>query len=291
MISNCHLSRRRRSAIALALALSFLLPAGAAADPYRESALDLTGRLVALFPPGEGYVVSLPAGEVYVDLAEANLMSPGMELFVYREGADIVHPVTGDVLGKHEESLGYLTIKEVREEYSVGLAIDGAKEMRPGDRVRISARPLRALLFFSGESPSLDTGRMALALTEAAVESKRFRLRDEPEWLPRLGELKMSVDEVLADPASLRRLGEHAGADLLFVVTPPGDADPSLGFEVLSLWTGRSLADLGSGWSTAPEAPPPRSGHRNLPSDSSLRRRGRVPLANISHGSSLLRRT
>ena len=89
MTSNCHASRRRQSAIALALVLSFLFPAGAAADPYRESALDLTRQLVALFPPGEGYVVSLPAGEVYVDLAEANLMRPGMELFVYREGADI----------------------------------------------------------------------------------------------------------------------------------------------------------------------------------------------------------
>jgi hypothetical protein len=212
---------------------------------------------VALFPPGEGYVVSLPAGEVYIDLAEANLMRPGMELYVYREGGDIVHPVTGDVLGKHEESLGYLTIKEVREEYSVGEAVEGAKEMHPGDRVRISARPLRALLFFSGESPALDTDRMALALTEAAVESKRFRLRDEPEWLPRLGELNVSIDDMIADQASLRRLGEHAGADLLFVVTPPKDADSFLGFEVLSLWTGRSLAGFDSGWSTAIEASPP----------------------------------
>ena len=256
MTSKCHVPRLRRSAVAIALALSFLLPAGAAADPYRESALDLTGRLVAFFPPGEGYVVSLPAGEVYVDLAEANLMRPGMELLVYREGADIVHPVTGDVLGKHEENLGYLTVREVREEYSVGLAVEGAKEMHPGDRVRISARPLRALLFFAGESPSLDTGRMALALTETAVESKRFRLRDEPEWLPRLGEMGMSVDEVLADPAALRRLGEHAAADLLFVVTPPGDAGAPLGFRVLSLWTGRVLADLDSSWSTASQAAP-----------------------------------
>ena len=50
----------------------------------------------------------------------------------------------------------------------------------------------------SGASGS-DTGvagsfalNVSQALTEAAVESKRFRLRDEPEWLPRLGELKMS---------------------------------------------------------------------------------------------------
>ena len=142
----------------LAAVLLLALPVASRADAYRDTALSFARRMVQFFPPAEGYVVSLPAGEVYIDLTEANLMRPGMELLVYREGEDIVHPVTGDVLGKYEERLGYLTIREVNEKYSAGRLSEGAGDVTAGDRVRISARPLRALLFFSGESPALETG-------------------------------------------------------------------------------------------------------------------------------------
>ena len=213
-----------------------------AADPYRDAAVDLTQKLVTLFPPAEGYIVSLPAGEVYVDLAEAELMRPGMELHVYREGDDIVHPVTKDVLGKYEETVGYLVIRDVKEKYSVGRPVEGAGELKPGDKVRISARPRRGLLLFGGQSPALEAGRMAEALTAAISDSQRFRLQDEPEWFPRLKEMNASVDEVLADEALLRRLGGEARADLLFVIRPPGGEEPLLTLDVISLWTGRKLA-------------------------------------------------
>jgi len=237
----------------LATVLLFALPVTSRADAYRDTALAFAQRMVRFFPPAEGYVVSLPAGEVYIDLTEEELMRPGMELLVYREGEDIVHPVTGDVLGKYEQKLGYLTIREVDEKYSVGTLSEGAGEVAAGDRVRISARPLPALLFFSGESPALETGAMAQVLQDAAEESKRLRLRDEPEWLPLLKELGVTIDEVLADGSSLRLLGEKAKADLIVIVTLPEEEGKSLGFEVRSLWTGRTLLEFSEPWT----APPP----------------------------------
>jgi hypothetical protein len=128
--------------------------------------------------------------------------------------------------------------------------------MQAGDRVRISARPLRALLLFLSESPSVDAGRLARDLADAADESQRFRLRDEPEWLPRLKEMEITIDDLLADPASLRRLGEEGRADLLLVVDPGTVGDASIGLEVRSLWTGRILADFRQAW-TVVERPAP----------------------------------
>jgi hypothetical protein len=234
------------------LLFSLALPGRSAADPYRDAALTVTQQLLMLFPPAEGFVVSLPAGEVFIDLAEGDLMRPGMELLVYREGDEIVHPISGDVLGIHEDRLGYITIREVEEKYSVGLLSGEAGEVRPGDRVRISARPLRVLLLFSGESPYLETGSMARSLLEATDESRRFRLTDEPEWLPRLKELELTIDELLADAEVRRRLGKEVKADLLVVVSAPAEEDSTLGIEVRSLWTGRTLAEFRQPWS-APE--------------------------------------
>ena len=132
---------RVRSLVALTVIIALLFPAEAArARGYRETALSFVQQLVRFFPPAEGYVVSLPGDEVYVDLSEADLLRPGMELLVFREGKDIVHPVTGDVLGTYEERIGYLTVTEVQEKYSAGSAVAGAGEIRAGDRVRISGR-------------------------------------------------------------------------------------------------------------------------------------------------------
>ena len=71
---------------------------GLISDPYRETSLELARQLVRTFPPAEGFVISVQGTEVYVDVAEDNLMRSGMELLIFREGAEIIHPVSQDVL-------------------------------------------------------------------------------------------------------------------------------------------------------------------------------------------------
>jgi hypothetical protein len=236
---------------ALLLTALSIAPADGAGDPYREASLDLARRLVLAFPPADGYVVSVQDSEVYLDLAEDQLMRAGMELLVFREGAEIVHPVSKEVLGRYEEKLGYVALTEVQEKYSVGTITEGAAEIRAGDRVRISARPLRVLLLFRSESPALDAGRLARELADALKESQRFRLRDEPEWLPRLREIDADVESLLEDPLLMKQLGDHVRADLILVVDPVGGGESVLAHEVRSLWTGRTLSDYRQPWSIA----------------------------------------
>ncbi len=247
----------------LAASLVWAAPGRSVEDPYRKVSLALGQELVAFFPPVEGFVVSVKGEEVFTDLGEKDLVRQGVELLVYRPGADIVHPATGEVLGQFEENLGYLALREVREKYSRGMMAEGAAQVRSGDRVRITARRLRALLLLSGGAPGIDTWRLSQALAEMGEVSKRFQILEEPEWRPSLQAVGRTLDEVLTDTGSLRRLGEEVPAELLLIVRPQRREDVTeLLLEVLSLRTGFTLGEFARPWSAGPGAveariPPP----------------------------------
>jgi len=232
------------------------LPA-AGADPYRDVSLALGEGLLALFPAVEGYVVSSSGGEAYVDLARKDLVKPGMELQIYRAGADMIHPVTKQVLGSYEKNLGVLAVTEVRDTYSRGtLDTAGAGAgIVAGDRVRLSARRLRALLHVAGAAAGIEIGPLAQALVARGEQSGRFAMIDEPAWAPSLAALGTPWDAVRADPALLRRLGESAAADLLLDARIEPGAFPRVAVEVRSLRTGSVLGELSERWPATPAVP------------------------------------
>ncbi len=241
----------RRFAAALAAALLCVLPRPAVGgDPYREIPLALGEELLALFPAVEGYLVSSSGGEAYVDLAQKDLVRPGMELQIYRPGAEMIHPVTRQVLGSYEIDLGVLSVTEVREKYSRGTldATAAAAGLVAGDRVRLSARRLRTLLHISGAAAGIEIGPLAQALIARAEQSGRFSMIDEPRWAPSLIALAAPWETVRADPALLRRLGAAATADLLLAARIEPDASPRVTIEVRSLRTGTKLGELSERW-------------------------------------------
>lgn len=241
-------------AAALFAALALAGNAARAADPYREASLALAEGLVGLFPPAEGSVVSVHAGEAYVDLSEKDLIRPGMELEVFRPGGSILHPVSKEVLGRYEESLGILTVESVRDRYSIGRVV-GEATVAPGDRVRVAARRLRALLHVAAGAPGVEAGPLARAVVGRGVESGRFAIIDEPAWVPALRELGVTLERALADPQALRRLGERVPADLLLLVrVDPGERRPALSLEARSLRSGAVVGRLEERWPV--EAPP-----------------------------------
>lgn len=229
-------------------------PAGSASapgggDPYQKVSLSLAQGLVAMFPAAQGYVVSVDGGEAFVDLAEKDLMRPGMELQLYRTGADMVHPVTKQVLGTYETDLGHLRLTEVRDTYSRGgIEAAAGASVAAGDRARVSARRLRALLALSGTAPGVEPGPLALALVGRGNESGRFTVVDEPAWAPALAALGTTPQAIAADPASLIALGAKAGADLLLLVAVEAGARPIVAVDVRSLRTGAPLGVLREAW-------------------------------------------
>ena len=98
----------------------------------------LVDQVQALFPKVDGEVIEVQNGTVTLSLGSRDGLVAGVELALYRQGRELRHPKTGEVLGRTEQQLGRLSIQQVFEAYSTGAASQGS-EVQPGDRARISA--------------------------------------------------------------------------------------------------------------------------------------------------------
>src|ERR671936_2198918 len=80
----------------------------------------IVNQIVALFPRVAGDVIEVQATTVTLSVGKRDGVVPGMELSLFREGRELRHPKTGEVLGKTEKTLGRLRIEQVAEAYAIG---------------------------------------------------------------------------------------------------------------------------------------------------------------------------
>jgi len=99
----------------------------------------------ALFPKVDGEVIEVQNGTITLGVGSKDGLVAGVELALYRQGRELRHPKTGEVLGRTEQHLGRLAIQQVFEAYSTGTASPGS-EVQPGDRARISAGKIKLSL-------------------------------------------------------------------------------------------------------------------------------------------------
>lgn len=85
----------------------------------KTMATDISIQIYNDIPLVEGYVIkSNPTGEVFLDIGTAKGMRKGMKVVVYKEGEEIKHPVTGEILGKQVTKVAELLLNEVQEKMS-----------------------------------------------------------------------------------------------------------------------------------------------------------------------------
>lgn len=134
-----------------------------------ETKLDEVAKVFeTYFPTIEGNITSVEDKVIRINLGKKNGLLQGMILPVIKEGKEFQHPVTKEVLGKHETEAGYLELKEVGDESSAGSLIVEKKEpVRIGDKVRITAGKIKiALIPATTESNIFIIDRFADALEE-----------------------------------------------------------------------------------------------------------------------------
>jgi hypothetical protein len=102
----------------------------------------LVDQVQALFPKVDGEVIEVQNGTVTLGLGSKDGLVPGVELALYRQGRELKHPKTGELLGRTEQQVGRLSVQQVFEAYSTGTASPGS-EVQPGDRARISAGKIK----------------------------------------------------------------------------------------------------------------------------------------------------
>jgi hypothetical protein len=98
----------------------------------------IVGQVLGLFPRVSGEVIEVQGATVTFSVGRREGVVPGLELSLFREGHELRHPKTGEVLGRTEKALGRIRVEQVAEAYSVGTATPGM-DVAPGDVARISA--------------------------------------------------------------------------------------------------------------------------------------------------------
>ncbi|NOZ61232.1 MAG: hypothetical protein GXO74_06085 [Calditrichaeota bacterium] len=83
----------------------------------------LAQKIVNDLPLVEGYVIGVKGDELTLDFGLDKGVKKGMKCIVYREGREIIHPITKKVLGKETEELGEVRLIQVYPQYCVAKVI------------------------------------------------------------------------------------------------------------------------------------------------------------------------
>jgi len=141
----------RRLALASTLAIlsgTSLLSAQPATTPSRAQGppaaviSSLVGEIQALFPKVSAEILEVHGRLVTLSAGQRDAVVPNIELVVVREGRELRHPKTGELLGKTEKEVGRIRVQEVKERYATATITQG-DDVAPGDVARVTSAKIR----------------------------------------------------------------------------------------------------------------------------------------------------
>ncbi|MBI1727176.1 MAG: hypothetical protein HYR50_07895, partial [Candidatus Rokubacteria bacterium] len=145
-------------------------------------------------------------------------LQPGVELELFREGRELRHPKTGELLGRTEQTLGRAAVTEVLEAYSVAQAAEGA-DVRPGDRARLTAGRIRlTLLALSSGVRDAQVEAAVQELSDELTATGRFQVTAGDALLSQLGKANVPIEDVLEGRGLEPEAGQPGVKQLLVVL-------------------------------------------------------------------------
>lgn len=168
--------------------------------------------VINAFPAVEGLVVSVDGDRVYLDLAAKDGVQRGQEFTIFRKGDEFRHPVTGRVLGRYEDVLGYAQIQRVDARFSEATFIpapgqpkveaeDGARITR--GRIRVAVPP--PLDLTKGQA---DLRRVPFMIAFGLDQTKRFQSVDPGAVQELFLNQRVRSEELLVRPERAVALGK-----------------------------------------------------------------------------------
>jgi hypothetical protein len=201
-----------------ALAQSAPQPAQPPAGPVTSAPMTaLVDQLLDLFPKFEGEVLESQNGTLTLGAGVKAGARIGLEVELFREGREIRHPRTGEVLGRAEDSLGTGRITQAQEVLSVAQAPAGV-EIKAGDRFRVSSAKVGIVLV-----PLLGSLRDTLVetatqeLVERLSATGRFRVTMGDTINVFLAQQRLTATDFLAGKG-VREASERFKADNILAV-------------------------------------------------------------------------
>ena len=199
-----------------------LLLLGAAGTASSQTAPRPFGPLVdqirTMFPKVEGDVLEAQGRRLTLSVGRRDGLQTGVELDLFREGRELRHPRTGELLGRTEQTLGRAAVTEVLEAYSVAQAAEGA-DVRRGDRARLSAGRIR--LTFLALSSGVRDAQVEAAVQELSEEltaTGRFQVMAGDTLRSQLSKANVPVEAVLEGRGLEPEAGQPGVGQLLVVL-------------------------------------------------------------------------
>jgi hypothetical protein len=177
--------------------------------PVEMTSVDeLAYSIAAYFPKVQGGVTAVKGDRLTIALGEKNGLMPGMVLTVWRDGSDILHPVTKAVIGIVEDEVGTIEVVSVKDTSSEAVMKKQVKEPKAGDRARITPKKISiGILPLRSERPDIIQG-----LAERLGELGRFTV---------LGNDKVSAfltDRKERDAALIKEMGSAFSLEVVVAV-------------------------------------------------------------------------
>jgi len=124
-----------------------LLASAAFADkslgPEEFTSVDeLAYAIAAYFPKVQGGVTAVQGDRLTLALGEKHGLRPGMELTLWRDGREILHPMTKAVIGRAEDEIGTIEVVSVKETTSIAVMKKQLRAPQEGDRARITPKKI-----------------------------------------------------------------------------------------------------------------------------------------------------
>jgi len=89
------------------------------AQSVKNAVENLARKITESLPLVDGYVIRIDGTKLIIDVGRNGGMKKGMKCVIYKEGAPIKHPITGEILGKETNVLGEVLVTDAFDKYSV----------------------------------------------------------------------------------------------------------------------------------------------------------------------------
>ncbi len=96
---------------------------GSDIQSVKNAVENLAHALVQDLPLVDGFVIQVNGDQIMLDKGLNSGLKPGMKCIIYREGKEIRHPITGEVLGRETTIIGTVLVNDAFEKYSIAKPI------------------------------------------------------------------------------------------------------------------------------------------------------------------------
>ncbi len=88
---------------------------------------NLAHAIVKDLPLVDGFVIQVNGDQIMLDKGLTSGLKPGMKCIIYREGKEIRHPITGEILGRETKIIGTVLVNDAFEKYCIAkpIALNG----------------------------------------------------------------------------------------------------------------------------------------------------------------------